>query len=152
MGLVLTVDEDHIPLFDALLAEDAGEGLDLVEELLVRDPLLGFGDGAVVQDGGQVAVAGVDMAVDAVVAGRYLAIWEPLPVVVGLTAPQRLRPPREDRGRLLMPVQVLGLVGPETLRVTERVVLNFVLWVIHLVRTWKTASLGHHLTTNSIHF
>jgi hypothetical protein len=47
-GQVLTVDEDHIPLLHALLAENASKYFDLVKELFVRDPFLGLGDRAVV--------------------------------------------------------------------------------------------------------
>jgi hypothetical protein len=64
-----TVDEHDVPLLDALLPQDGGKGLDLIEQLPVRDALLGVGDGAVVEDGGGVAVAGEHVAVNTVVAG-----------------------------------------------------------------------------------
>lgn len=64
----LTVDKHDIPLLDTLLPQHGGKDLDLVKQLLVREALLGVGDGAVVEDGGGVAAAGEDVPVDAVVA------------------------------------------------------------------------------------
>lgn len=85
----LTVDKHDIPLLDTLLPQDGSEDLDLIEQLLVCDALLGVGDGAVVKNGGEVTVAGKDMSVNTVVARRYLAIGEPLPVLVSVA---RLEP------------------------------------------------------------
>lgn len=132
-GFKLTVDQHDVALLDALLAQDAGKGLDLIEELLVGDGLLGLGHGAVVEDGRGVAVAGVHVAVDAVVAGGQLARREPLPVVVRLAVLELLACAREHGRGLLVPVEVLGLMAPEGLWVGERVVLYFVLRVSHLL-------------------
>ena len=64
----LTVYQDYISLLDTLLLEHRRKDLHLIEQLFVRDALLGVGNRAVVQDGGRVAVAGEDMTVYAVVA------------------------------------------------------------------------------------
>lgn len=125
----LTVHQHDIPLLDALLAQHAGKRLDLVQQLLVGDGLLGARHGAVVEDGRAVAEAGVHVAVDAVVAGGQLAAREPLPVVVRPAALQLLARAREHGRGLLVPVELLGLVAPEGLRVGEGVVLHLVLRV-----------------------
>jgi len=78
----LTIHQHNITLLDALLPQRARSDLDLVEKLLVREGLLGAGDGAVPEDGRSVAVAGQHVPVDAVVARRDLTARKPLPVRV----------------------------------------------------------------------
>ncbi len=53
-----TIHENDIPLTDALLAQHAGKGLDLCQQLPVREALLGPGYGAVVEEGRLAAAAG----------------------------------------------------------------------------------------------
>jgi hypothetical protein len=126
-----TVDEHDVPLLNTLLPQDGSEHLDLIEQLLVRDALLGVGYWAVVEDSGEVTVAGEDMTVDAVVTRGYLAVWEPLPVGVGVACLENLgRPGKGGRG-LLVPVEVFCLVAPEALGVVERAVVDLVLEVGH---------------------
>jgi len=118
LGSELTIHEHHIALLDAFLAQCAGKGLDLGQQLLVADALLGLRYGTVVEDGGGVPVPGQDMAVDAVVARRYLAPREPLPVIVlDLTLVQGLSGPSQASRWGFVPVQVLGLMRPEGLGV-----------------------------------
>lgn len=62
------------------MAQDAGEGFYLREELGVAEPLFGVGYWAVVEDSGLVAVAGENVPVNAVVACGELAVREPFPV------------------------------------------------------------------------
>lgn len=77
------VHQHDISLLHPLLAEHAGEGFDLVQELGVGDALLGGGDRAVVEDGGVVAAVGEDVAVEGIIAGGEAGGGEPGPVGVG---------------------------------------------------------------------
>ena len=98
------VDGDPVALLDAQLQQGVGGLGDLVLEL-------GVGDGAGVArlalevDGDPVAVAGLDVPVDAVVRDVELAVREPL-------GERRVRPVQR-LGRLLGPGQPPGLLGPE---------------------------------------
>ena len=71
------VEGDAVALLDAVLLEHVGEPADLVEELRVgvRPGVAGV---ALEDDGGLVAPAGLDVAVEAVVARVELAALEPL--------------------------------------------------------------------------
>ena len=77
-----TVDDDDIAFADALFAEHTGEDFNFVEELGVGVCLDSVCDGRVPYYGRVVAVAGEDVAVDAVVGCGDLAIGEPGPMVM----------------------------------------------------------------------
>lgn len=127
----LTIEHDNVALPDSLLPQGAGQHLNMVKQLLVRVPLLDPCDGAVVVDGDLLTPAGEDVPVDAVVARRDLAVREPLPCVVGdAAAREGLARPAERGGGLRVPVQVLGLVCPELVRVLEAVPQDVVLEVV----------------------
>src|SRR5665647_3176735 len=104
---------DAVTLLHAVLLEHVREPADLVEELLVR-----LRDGvarvALEDDGGLVALAGLDPAVQAVVAHVELAALEPLDARRGIEAPLQDLVPR------LRPDQrILGALGPVPLGVLD---------------------------------
>ena len=111
------VERDDIALLHADRLEAVGEAADLVAQVVVADAadldgLVVLVDGlAFPEDGRLVAAAGVDDAVEAVVAGVDLAAVEPLGV--GLV-------PLEDGVPLLVPVQLVGLLGPPGFGLVDR--------------------------------
>ena len=107
------VEGDAVTLLDAVLLEDVGELADLVLELGVRVRVRVAGV-ALEDDGGLVALAGLDVTVDAVVGRVELAALEPLDVGLGVEAPV------EDRVPLLRPDErILGALGPVPLGVLD---------------------------------
>lgn len=126
------IDEHDVAPAHALVAQDGSEGLDLIEELGVGDALLGARDWAVIEDGRTLAMAGEDVAVDAVVAGGDLAVRKPLPVVmrdVGFGKSLGIFP--EGGGRGLVPVEIGGLLCPEGLWRAQRGGVQVVLGMRH---------------------
>ena len=71
------VDDDSIALGHALVRQCASEAGDLIEEFCVCDRTDGVRDRRVVDDGGLIAAAVRDMAVDRVEADVELAVGEP---------------------------------------------------------------------------
>ena len=103
------VDRDPVALLDAELGQRVGGLADLVLELGVGEVagvVLGLADPV---DRDLVAVAGLDVPVDAVVRRVERAADEPLG--------ERRVVPVEDPVPLLAPVEALGLLGPERLPV-----------------------------------
>ena len=72
-----TVHKHNISLLHTLLPEHPSQRLYLREQLTVCVLLLAPRDRRVPNDGIDLAIAGLDVSVDAVVAGRYLAIRKP---------------------------------------------------------------------------
>jgi hypothetical protein len=106
------VDDDPIALVDALLRKGPREAADEVEQLGVGDRALRLGNRAVVDDGGLLAAAGGDVAVDGVVASVEHATIEPL--VEGRLVRTEHTPPGLD------PVDEPSHLPPESLRLHER--------------------------------
>ena len=109
------VDPDDVALLDAEVLQRVGEPLDVAEQIGVGDvALLALLAAPVERDA--VAAAGLDVAVQAVVGGVQLAAGEPLVERrVGVV---------EDLGRLLEPVQLLGLLDPPALPVALGLVVD----------------------------
>jgi hypothetical protein len=110
------VDDDAVALFDALGLQRPGQPGDAVLQLGVGDDVLGAGDRAVVDDGGLLAAAGDDVAVDGVPAGVDLGVGEPF--VEGRAAVI------QSAGRLLDPVDPSGGGKPEAFRVLLPLAVN----------------------------
>lgn len=130
----LTVKHDHIAFTHAIFPQGTSKDLDLVKQLTVRELLFGLGDGAIKVNGNLIAMASLDMAVDAVVARGDLAVRKPLPAVVFNTALELLGRQLQDGAGLLVPVEMLGLVGPELLGFLQAVPQDIVLDVAPLSR------------------
>ena len=109
------VDRDAVALLDAELGQHVREALDLVGELGVGD-LAAVARLALPQQRDAVAVACVDVPVEAVVGDVQLAVGEPL-------RERRVRPV-EHFGERLVPVQLARAVGPERLTVGIRLVVK----------------------------
>ncbi len=109
------VDPDYVALPDTQILERVGEALHIAVQVGVGDlALLAFLSAPVVGD--TVAVAGLDVAVDAVVGGVDLAVREPLVERrVGVV---------EDLLGLLEPMQLLGLLDPPSLPVAVGLVVD----------------------------
>ncbi len=108
------IDGDAVALLDVAVAQDVGEPADLVVQLAVGDV---FGLGGVValpDDRGLVGALG-EMAIDAVVGGVEDAVLEPFDRDVAGRERAVL-----DLARGLVPVEALGLLGPESVRILER--------------------------------
>ncbi len=108
------VDGDTVALLDAARFQHVGETADLGVQLFVGEFLVVFRIVAFPQDGGLVAALG-EVAIDAIVAGVQRAILEPFDrdivrVVGGVL----------DLAERLDPVDALGLLGPEAVRVLDR--------------------------------
>ena len=103
------VDEHPVALADAEVAQHGGEHLGLGQQAMIGEDALGPGKRRIVDDGGLVAAPGVDMAVDGVEAGVADPAGKPAAINAGLGI--------EDRLRLLEPVDVLGRLRPEALRI-----------------------------------
>ena len=102
------VDPDDVALLDPEVLQRVGEPLDVAVQIGVGDVAL-LALLAAPVEGDPVAVAGLDVAIEAVVGGVDLAVREPLVERrVGVV---------EVLGRLLEPVQVLGLLDPPALPV-----------------------------------
>ncbi len=106
------VDDDSIALGHALVGQSPREAGDLVEQFCVGDGTDGVGDRRVVDDGGLIAAAVRDMAVDRVVADVELAVGEPaidrrIRIVDGL---RRFGDPVDVVPGLLEP-EPLGVLG-----------------------------------------
>jgi hypothetical protein len=110
------IDRDPVTDADAQFDEGVGGARDLVLEL-------GIGDRAAVaglaleMDGDPVAMAGLDMTIDAVVRHIQPAVGEPL-------GERRVRPVQR-LGRLHRPAQSAGLGGPEAQPVRLRLLIRF---------------------------
>ena len=105
------VDPDDVALVDAVVLQGVGQPLDVAQEVGVGDVAL-LALLAAPVEGDAVAVARLDVAVEAVVGDVQLAADEPL-------RERRVRPV-EDLVPLLEPVQLLGLLGPPGLGVLVR--------------------------------
>jgi hypothetical protein len=121
------VDEDDVALLDALLAEHASEGRDFGGHLRVGVGLFRVRDGGVPDQSGDVAVAGFDVAVEAVVCGADLAIGEPGPVGVFGSIFEGFGLLAEDFAVGFVPVELLAMVVPELFGVGEGGALHGVL-------------------------
>ncbi len=103
------VDRDPVALGHTQLGEGVGGLADAALQLGIRDRL-GAALGALEVDGDPLAVAGLDVPVDAVVGDVELAVGEP--------RRERRVAPVQDLGEVLAPGDVLPrLVGPEALEV-----------------------------------
>ena len=122
-----TVHEYHVAFLDPLLPQHSGQGLDLAEQLFVGVFLLLARDGRVPDDGRGVAMTVLDMSVNTIVRRRYLPIREPCPMRMTDATGELLGRLLHRLRRSLMPVQLLGLMSPERLRILERVRLNLIL-------------------------
>ena len=99
-------DPDHVALLDPAVLQRVGELLDVAVQVGVGDVAL-LALLAAPVEGDAVAVAGLDVAVDAVVGDVELAAHEPLG--------ERRVGPVEHLVPLLGPVERVGLLGPEGL-------------------------------------
>lgn len=72
-------------------------------------------------------MAGVDVPVDTIVGSRDLATWKPGPIGVTDATSELLGGLVEDGVGLPVPVELLGMAGPEGLGVRERGVLDLIL-------------------------
>ena len=108
------VDRDPVALHDVAVAQDVGEAADLVMQLLVGDLLVVLGIVAFPDDRDLVG-ARRQMAVDAVVGDVGDAVLEPFDRDVLRTVGGVL-----DLGRRAVPVDALGRLGPEPVRVLDR--------------------------------
>ena len=108
------VDGDAIALHDVAVAQDVGEAADLVVQLLIGD-VLRLCRVVALPDDRDLAGARRQMAVDAVVGGVGDAVLEPFDRDVAGTEGRVL-----DLGRRPIPMDALGLLGPEPVRVLER--------------------------------
>ena len=103
------VEDDPVALGDSEILQHGAEHRHLVQEFRIRNRALRAGDGAVVDDRRLPGPAAGHMPVDRVVAGIDDAAGEPAAIDAGL----RVEHPIGG----LDPVDALGGVGPETLRV-----------------------------------
>lgn len=115
-AITLAVEHDDVSFPDTRLPQRAAESLDLLEELPIRVSLLCVGDGAIEVDGHLIAIATQDMPIHAVVARGDFAVREPGPAVMRSAAGERLVHPLQSVAGLLVPMEMLGLVGPKLFR------------------------------------
>jgi hypothetical protein len=106
------VDDDAIALADAERCDGAGKLRHVIAQLAVGETLLGAGDGRIVDQRRLLGTATFHMAVERIVAGVELAPGEPA-VERRLAVVEHLVPAPG-------PVDRRGLLGPETLGVAER--------------------------------
>jgi hypothetical protein len=110
----LTINHNNIPLLNPLLPQHPCKSLYLTQQLRIANALLDACHRAVIQNSRTITVAGLDVAVHAVVARRDLTVGEPRPRVVRHTRfLQPLLGQLQNPRRLAVPVQVVGLVRPE---------------------------------------
>jgi hypothetical protein len=76
-----------------------------------------------------ISIARLYVPIDGIVTGRYFPSREPLPMIMGRAALEFLRGFAECLRRLLVPIEMLGLMLPECLGIREGVVLDLVLWM-----------------------
>jgi len=124
-----TIHQHHIPLPHPLLPQHPSQHLDFLEQLLVRISLFAARDGRVPDDSGSIAIAALDMSVDAVVGGGNLAVREPGGAGVRHAVGELAGRGAESARGLLVPVELGGLVGPEGFGVAEGEGLDLVLEV-----------------------
>jgi hypothetical protein len=131
------VDGDAVALFDVAIAQDVGEAAHLVVQLPIGDLLVFLGIVAFPDDRHLVAALG-EMPVDAVVGDVGDAVLEPFDrdVVRIVRAVLDLR-------RRLVPVEALGLLGPEAVRILDRTVVH--LLVLRLVGMGARRPLRRHV-------
>ncbi len=111
------VDDDPVPLLDAVVHECPGEQRDVVTELAVADRALRLRHRAVVDDGCLVAAAAGDVTVDRVVAGVEPAAGKP-PVERRVGVIENLVP-------ATFPVDVFGRFAPEVGRFLDGAAVDF---------------------------
>lgn len=116
----ITVDDDHVTALDALLSQDACENFDFIEKLGIGVFLGGVCHGGFPDDGDIVSMAGLDVAIDAIVCCGDVSIWEPGPGLVGATGEGLGLFSQSSRG-LCMPVEPRRVMGPESFWVSEGV-------------------------------
>ena len=124
-----TIHQHHIPLPHPLLPQHPSQHLDFLEQLLVRISLFAARDGRVPDDSGSIAIAALDMSVDAVVGGGNLAVREPGGAGVRDAVGEGFGGCAEGAGGRLVPVELGGLVGPEGFGAVEGEGLDLVLGV-----------------------
>lgn len=114
-----TIDEDNVPLLHALFPEHTRQRLYFDQKLFVCIFLFAPRNRRVPDDGGRVSIPALDMPVCTIVASRYLATGEPSRC--GMLNAVGKPPGRffQCARRLLVPKQLIGLVGPEALGVAE---------------------------------
>ena len=105
------VDDDPVALRYPAACQHAGETCDEVEQFAVGVLLDGAGDGAVVDQGGLVAAAAFDVAVEGVVTRVQLAADEPSGDRLGVAV--------DDLFPRCHPVDVSSGVGPELFGILE---------------------------------
>jgi hypothetical protein len=130
----LTVKHDYIAFAHAIFPQSSGKNLHLVQQLTVCKFLLGLSDRAIKIDGNLVTMASLDMPVNAVIARGDLAVRKPLPAIVLDAALELLGRELQDRAGLLVPEEMLGLVGPELLGILQAVPQDVILDVAPLSR------------------
>jgi hypothetical protein len=129
-------------------AQDIGELADLVMQLAIGD-VLGLGwIIALPDDRGLLGTLG-KMPIDAVVGGVEDAVLEPFDRDVAGAEGAVL-----DLGRRLVPVQALGLLGPEAIRVLERARVHLLVLVgvdigAFLPLRWNIVDLLGHLSSST---
>ena len=107
------VDRDPVALLDAAVAHDVGHAADLVVKLTIGDRLR-LGRIVAFPDDRDLVAAGVEMPVDAVIGDVGDAVLEPADRDVAGAEIGVL-----DPGRGLEPVDALGFLGPEGVRVPD---------------------------------
>jgi hypothetical protein len=106
------VDDDPVTLAHALRRDHAGDRRHAIAQLAIGEALLRAGDRRIVDQRRLLGAAAIDVAVERVVAGIELAALEP--------AVERRIGRIEHLVPALRPVDRLGLLGPESLRVFQR--------------------------------
>src|ERR671935_705563 len=108
------IDRDPVALRDVAVAQDIGEFADFVVQLAIGDVLGLRGVVTLPDDRGLIGARG-EVPVDAVVGDVEDAVLEPFDRDIARAEGAVL-----DLARRLVPVQALGLLGPEAVRILER--------------------------------
>ncbi len=147
------VDGDAVALLDAVGQEHVCQPADMAVKLAVGDFLVVVWIVALPDDGGLVAAL-FQMAVDAVDAHIEDAVFEPFDRDVGIGVADFL-----DLGRRLEPVEALGLLTPECVRIHDRVGIHLLVAVIvhigtllPLGRNCMNLNFGHGPDTSPLNF
>lgn len=127
--MLLTVEHYHIALLYALLSQSTSKSFNGIKKLLVCILFLGLGHRTIIVDGNRIAITSLNMPIHAVVARRDLTTRKPLPVWMLGAVLERLGRCLERSVRLLVPVQLLGLLGPKRLRIGQALGQHLILEV-----------------------
>ena len=146
-NLGLTVEQNHISSFHALLSQNSCKSLHFHQQLLVRVFFFSVCHWTIPDDSCAVTVPSQHMSIYTIVARRDLAIREPRPVIMNRSRLQRFWHFRQSRAGFLVPVEVRSLFCPKRFGVCEGVTLYFVLWMgRHCVLLWSVYALGILIT------